>query len=41
MSQGMAILVVEIALLKFGFFMLNASIPLLDLVAYCGYKYVG
>jgi hypothetical protein len=41
-STGIAVLVTEILLLKLGFYLLNFPSPyLLDLVAYCGYKFVG
>jgi hypothetical protein len=40
-SRGLLLLVIEVLIVKFGFYLLNSSLPLLDIVAYCGYKYVG
>jgi len=41
-SKGLFTIMLELALLKFGFYLFNAfSVPLLDLIAYSGYKFVG
>jgi len=41
-SKGLFMLMIEVLLIKFGFYLLNSfTVPILDLVAYCGYKYVG
>jgi hypothetical protein len=40
-SKGLFVLAIESLLVKFGFYLLNSSLPILDIVAYCGYKYVG
>jgi hypothetical protein len=41
-SKSLMALVFEVAFVKAGFYFLSsASVPLLDIVAYCGYKYVG
>lgn len=41
-SSGMAALVFEVLFLKLGFYLLNSvAVPMLDLVAYCGYIFVG
>jgi hypothetical protein len=41
-SKGLAVLVFEIAILKLGYYLLGAStVPVLDITAYCAYKYVG
>jgi hypothetical protein len=31
----------EVAIIRFGFYMMQATIPILDLFAYTGYKYLG
>jgi len=41
-SRGLVALAIEVFLIKFGFYLLNSvTVPILDVVAYCGYKYVG
>jgi hypothetical protein len=41
-SKSLMALVFEVAFVKAGFYFLSsASVPLLDIVSYCGYKYVG
>jgi len=41
-SSALAALAFEVVLVKFGFYLLNSlTVPILDVVAYCGYKYVG
>lgn len=41
-SRSLGALLFEVAFVKAGFYFLSsASVPLLDIVAYCGYKYVG
>jgi len=41
-SKGMFLLGFEVMLIKFGFYLLNSlTVPVIDVVAYCGYKYVG
>jgi len=41
-SRGLFALAVEVCIIKFGFYLLNiVSLPFLDVVAYCGYKFVG
>jgi hypothetical protein len=41
-SRSLMALLFEVAFVKAGFYFLSsASVPLLDIVAYCGYKYVG
>jgi hypothetical protein len=41
-SRGIIVLMLEVISIKFGFYLLNTNaIPWLDVVAYCGYKFVG
>jgi len=41
-SSGLAVLAFEVIIIKFGFYLLNSlTVPILDVIAYCGYKYVG
>jgi YIF1 len=41
-STGLAVTIFEVVTLKFGFYLLNAfTVPVLDIAAYSGYKYVG
>lgn len=41
-TSGIAMLSFEVVLIKFGFYLLNSlTVPILDILAYCGYKYVG
>lgn len=41
-STGLVTLTLEVLLIKAGFYLLNCgNIPIYDLMAYCGYKYVG
>lgn len=41
-SKSLMALLFEVAFVKAGFYFLSsASVPLLDIVSYCGYKYVG
>lgn len=41
-STALAVTLFEVVLLKFGFYLLNAfTVPVLDIIAYSGYKYVG
>jgi len=41
-TSGIGMLAFEVVLIKLGFYLLNAlTVPILDIVAYCGYKYVG
>jgi len=41
-SRGVFALVMEVCLIKMGFYLLNiGTLPFLDIVAYCGYKFVG
>lgn len=41
-SKGMATMALEILLVKAGFYLFNCgNVSVLDLVAYCGYKFVG
>ena len=41
-SSSLMALVFEVVFVKTGFYFLSsASVPLYDVVAYCGYKYVG
>jgi len=42
-SSGLAALTFEVLCLKLGFYLISdySSVPLLDLVAYCGYAFLG
>jgi len=39
-STALAVLTLEVLLIKAGFYVINVGVPVLDLVAYCGYKFV-
>eukprot|EP01114_Cavostelium_apophysatum_P020341 TRINITY_DN6794_c0_g1_i1.p1 TRINITY_DN6794_c0_g1~~TRINITY_DN6794_c0_g1_i1.p1 ORF type:complete len:323 (-),score=35.47 TRINITY_DN6794_c0_g1_i1:40-1008(-) len=41
-SWGASLWLLEVVIIKFGFYLLNSlTVPVFDVVAYCGYKFVG